>query len=326
MKPVVVSLGVLLAGSAAGSAYLWHSGNVTQQALSIELAQVKSQLDTSTSDVARLTLDRDDLTSRLAAAQLERETLVNRVAEQERAEQERERIGARSRELAAGVQRLAESVNTTLAQAWAAAGAAQEKLFQSPSRESREAFGESVAKAAEAAAASGALRGELEALMLASENDLRASHAAELDAARARIVAAGESITRVERATQRTLASLRDVPFTALANEDWRTTALDLTEGEVFAIESQGQWRWSPVMGSEVGPAGQRGPASMRLRQDLGNGALLVRVRGSERIFAGDAGVLPDRTGQVEVRINDTTTSDNKGAMDLRLVAFKPLD
>jgi hypothetical protein len=326
MKPLVVSLGVLLAGSAAGSAYLWHTGSLAHEALSVELAEAKNKLDASAGMVASLRLDRDDLTTRLAAVELDRETLTAQVREQERLAQERQRIDALSRELARNVQDLAQAVNTTLAQAWLDAGAAQESLFQAPTDASRKAFAESVTKASEAAAAADALRAQLEDFVLAHENDLRAAHAFELDAARARIIAAGEPITRVGDATQRTLASLREVPFTALASEDWRTTALDLGEGEVFAIQSQGQWRWSPVMGSEVGASGQRGPSSMRLRPDLGNGALLVRVRGSERIHPGDAGVLPDRPGQVEVRINDTTTSDNKGAMELRLVAFRPLD
>lgn len=311
MKAVALSLAVLLAGSAAGSGYLWHTSKVARTALEAEVAAARGE-------VAELTLARGALSARLSEADTE-------LARVRGANAERDRLDALAQGLSGGLARLAAAVNTDLAGAWGQAAAAQEALFASPSPETRDEFRKALEGGAEQARAAGAVRTELAAFIETSATDLAAHRGAELDAARTRLASAEASITRATHAVGETLASLRDVPFTALASEDWRTTTLDVGDGEVVAVAAAGTWRWSPVMGSAVDAGGQAGPASMRVDRELGNGALLVRMRGSTRTHAGVGGILPDRRGQVEVRINDTTTTDNDGAMDLTLIAFRPL-
>ncbi len=308
---VAGSLAVLLAGSLAGSGYLWHQSNLTRGALQAELS-------TARSEVADLTQARGTLAARLDESEAE-------LARLRAASAERDRLDALAQGLSTGTSRLATAINTDLSKAWTDAASAQEALFASPSPESRDAFRKALEGATAAASAAREAHASLAAFIEAGASDLEKVRPAELASARERLTAAEASITRVTHAVGQTLASLRDVPFTALASEDWRTTPLDVGDGEVVAVAAEGTWRWSPVMGSAVNAAGQAGPASMRLDREVGNGALLVRMRGSSRTHAGVGGILPDRRGQVEVRINDTTTTDNDGAMDLTLIAFRPL-
>jgi hypothetical protein len=311
MKLLPVSLAVLLAGSAAGSGYLWHTSNVTRTALEAEINAARGE-------VADLTLAHATLSARLSEADTE-------LARIRAANAERDRLDALAQGLSSGLARLAATVNTDLAGAWTQAAAAQEALFASPSPESRDAFRKALEAAAAQARSTGEVRAELAAFIDTNATELAAHRSAELEAARTRVASADASITRATHAVGQTLASLRDVPFTALASEDWRTTTLDVGDGEVVAVAAEGTWRWSPVMGNAVDASGQPGPASMRVDREVGNGALLVRMRGSTRTHMGVGGILPDRRGQVEVRINDTTTTDNDGAMDLTLIAFRPL-
>ncbi len=311
MKLLPVSLAVLLAGSAAGSGYLWHTSSVTRGALEAEIAAARSE-------VADLTQARGALAARLDESSAELERL-------RAASAERDRLDALAQGLSAGVSRLAGSINTDLSKAWTDAATAQEALFASPSPESRDAFRKALEGATTAASGAREAHVALAAFIEAGGAELEKVRPAELAAARERLTSAEASITRVTHAVGQTLASLRDVPFTALASEDWRTTTLDVGDGEVVAVAAEGTWRWSPVMGNAVDASGQAGPASMRVDREVGNGALLVRMRGSSRTHAGVGGILPDRRGQVEVRINDTTTTDNDGAMDLTLIAFRPL-
>lgn len=97
-------------------------------------------------------------------------------------------------------------------------------------------------------------------------------------------------------------------PFSvAGTNDEWTSTGIQVSPGDVVLVLAQGRVRIGQVMG-EVGPKGASG----------GEGALMLKigVRAGERV--GDkAFLIAEDAGEVKLRVADSRYDDNAGAFDV---------
>lgn len=153
-----------------------------------------------------------------------------------------------------------------------------------------------------------------------------ASQLQTVEKVRGHVRTTGAEVAKSKATVERTLASLREVTFGVYANQGWQTSDLNAAEGEFIAISASGTWHWAVSIGNPVGPHGENGNAQYRVTEDLGNGALLARLHGSETIHPGFQGFEAERAGKVEFRINDEQVGDNSGTMNVTMWAFRPLE
>lgn len=316
-KALSITLTAALLTTLAGGGYLYLRNQSHQKALA-------EQLGTRTAEVEQFRSQLGDTSSKLDHASAE---LVRTSADLSQATEQLAKSRAES-EAIAGMQarllKLTNSANTELADAWEQAGAAQQKLFDEPSHEAFTNLKNGIARAQNLVKACRTQADELEAFLLTSES-LLARSAADVAAVRTRMADAKSQFDAIGVKLDETSASLREARFTALANEGWTGTDVSVSDGEVLAISASGQWRFARGDQGLSGPEGENASPAVRLAPQVPNGALIARFRGSQLVHKALGGIQPDRAGKLELRINDTTGSDNDGTMEVTLFAFKPI-
>jgi len=128
----------------------------------------------------------------------------------------------------------------------------------------------------------------------------------------------------ISAAADATAKSMRRSACAILSNEEWQGAEVDVHAGEIIAVAATGKWRWGVTLGNAVGPEGENGDPDYRVVSAFGNGALIGRIRGSEKVHRAVPLIQPDREGKVEFRINDSYVRDNQGSMDVVAWVFVP--
>jgi hypothetical protein len=112
------------------------------------------------------------------------------------------------------------------------------------------------------------------------------------------------------------------------AYRGWQSVGLILHPGEVFTVEAQGRWLYSPDVGYH-GPQGSSveypAPVYYPLSNKIG-GCLIGRVGEQGRPFYVGRGttVLTEVLGPLYLRINDDIVTDNDGYVTVEVTVLPP--
>lgn len=147
--------------------------------------------------------------------------------------------------------------------------------------------------------------------------------APEYTGARAELLRCREAQTKVGPIIAAFEQGTKRGDFTVVADQAWQTSAVDVLPGDVVALKYAGSWVWGPRAGNRVDYRGENGAPEYRAFSNAPNGALVLRVRGSEQAAIASATFVPDRRGPIEFRINDSQVADNSGAIDVTIYVVR---
>lgn len=157
-------------------------------------------------------------------------------------------------------------------------------------------------------------------------NLLNAGSAA-FDALSASLAARASLVKRLSDLKQ-CVAAHRTSTLTVHADEGWQSCDVTIADGEILAVWAWGKWYWreSSANPSGVGPEGETGSVANRIVEGVPNGALLLRIHGSNDVRTGWVSLRPVHpAGPVEFRINDQPVADNRGELVVTMWVFRPL-
>lgn len=118
--------------------------------------------------------------------------------------------------------------------------------------------------------------------------------------------------------------------FTVVAEQGWQTSAVEVYPGDLVALKYAGTWIWGSsstpwrqTPANRVDYRGEAGAPEFRVFSNAPNGAVILRVRGSEQATIASPTFAPDRKGPLEFRINDNQVADNSGAIDITIYVIR---
>lgn len=125
---------------------------------------------------------------------------------------------------------------------------------------------------------------------------------------------------------RQSLSTAQSFVYDVISTEGWQSTEIRVNAGDILNVTASGQWVYAPnASPTPVGPQGEWGNSSYRIVQGLPNGALLIRVRGTDAVYSIASPVQVPRAGTIEMRINDTVLSDNRGSMKVNGFVTRPM-
>lgn len=217
-------------------------------------------------------------------------------------------------------------INVQLARLFSTTETSEKTLFGNPSAQAFASVKKNYESIIRAIDAGSLALGECEAFVISNAGGL-APFAQQVQAVTTRVARGKSSLTSAKTRVEKSLRAARESHFAALANtSSWQGSDLNIEVGEQLAIDAKGTWRWALSLANPVvGPSGTSGDYTYRQINDFNNGALLLRIRGSERVGLGFGHIIPDRAGRVEFLINDTKAGDNSGTMEVTMWVVLPI-
>lgn len=138
------------------------------------------------------------------------------------------------------------------------------------------------------------------------------------------------TIAKFSEAVEEFSGSLERQSFTVYAQEGWANSGIQVNQGDLIWVQSEGAWQASPSYPGVNSEGYLCRNDTYALNRNAPLGALLYRVRGSANINGSgldkDSRGRADASGRLEFIMNDDDRRNNSGQQRLNVVVMNRVD